>query len=94
MRVKIIERSIDKKLSKKQAELKKIPSKFYDFFLKTTPKDTGNARRRTRLVSDTIHADYPYAGRLNRGWSRQAPDGMVRPAIKYIRQLINKIMGS
>ena len=55
-----------------------------------TPRDTGNARRNTKLVGDTILAQYPYAQRLEQGYSKQAPDGMSTPTIEYIKKYIDK----
>ncbi len=64
----------------------------YKFFVKTTPIRSGNARRNTTLdkQNKVIEADYPYAGRLNTGWSKQAPDGMVEPTIEYMRRSVSK----
>jgi hypothetical protein len=64
----------------------------YKFFVKTTPVRSGNARRNTELdrINNTISADYPYAGRLNNGWSKQAPDGMTEPAIEYMKRSVSK----
>lgn len=64
----------------------------YDFFVKTTPKDTGNARRKTRLAGNTIRADYPYARVLDKGWSKQAPRGMTRPTIEFLKAMFNKVI--
>jgi hypothetical protein len=65
-----------------------------NFFRDITPKDTGNARNKTTLRNDTIQARYPYAGRLDRGWSRQfGGQGMSRPTIKFLRRLVRSILG-
>jgi hypothetical protein len=53
------------------------------FFKNVTPVRTGNARSRTRQVANKITADYAYAGRLDEGWSKQAPTGMSEPSIEY-----------
>jgi hypothetical protein len=55
----------------------------------------GNARRKTTLKNDTIHANYAYATRLDNGWSKQSPNGMSKPAmdavVAYIKsKLSNK----
>lgn len=64
----------------------------YRYFVRATPVRSGNARRNTYLDRNTnmIEADYPYAGRLNHGWSKQAPDGMVQPTIEYMRNSFHK----
>jgi hypothetical protein len=66
--------------------------KAYDFFRSETPIRTGNARQKTRLVGQTIHAAYPYAQRLDEGYSRQSPDGMVKPTEKFVEELVTKII--
>jgi hypothetical protein len=76
-----------------EKQMKTIPQKAFNFFYFETPIDTGNARSKTRLKGDTIRADYAYAGRLDRGYSKQARDGMSRPTLRYIRQLVRNIFG-
>lgn len=65
----------------------------YPVFVRNTPIHTGNARRRTTKDNDEIRAEYPYAARLDQGYSRQSPDGMVQPTIKAIREYIRKVIG-
>jgi hypothetical protein len=48
----------------------------------------GNARRSTRLRGNTIEGVYPYAERLEDGWSRQAPDGMSQPTIEHVQRVL------
>ena len=62
----------------------------YKFFLKQTPIRTGNARANTYKTQDSIEADYPYAQRLDTGWSRQSPEGMTGPTEQYIEQTLNQ----
>lgn len=62
----------------------------YDFFKQTTPIDTGRARRNTKLSGDKILAQYPYAVRLDTGYSKQAPDGMSKPTEQFIDRYIKK----
>ncbi len=66
----------------------------YIFFKEKTPIKSGNARRKT--VKDnqrkTITGDYPYAQRLDEGWSKQAPEGMVQPTIDYINQRLSRYL--
>lgn len=76
-----------------QRQLNKLPSEAYDVFRDETPIRTGNARRNTRLRSDTIDANYPYAGRLDDGYSRQSPRGMVEPTTKFLRKRVRQIIG-
>lgn len=53
----------------------------------------GNARRKTTLKGNQIDADYPYAKRLNEGYSSQAPDGMTEPTLEAIRKYVFKTLG-
>jgi hypothetical protein len=62
----------------------------YDYFKRETPIRTGNARSRTRLQGNEIQADYPYAQRLDAGYSSQSPAGMSKPTEKFIQEYINK----
>ena len=81
-------------LDKKSRNLKTVAPQAYTFFRNITPKDTGNARNKTTLSRDVIRADYPYAGRLDRGWSKQfGGQGMSRPTIRFIRNLVRKLLG-
>lgn len=74
----------------------------YPVFVKNTPVDTGNARRRTEKHQDSIIANYAYAQVLEKGrgfrdgqmrGSSQAPKGMSSPTIDYIRQYIQRKLG-
>lgn len=82
-------------LDRKSKSLGIVPQQAYTFFRDITPKDTGNARSKTTLTrNDTIRADYPYAQRLDNGWSKQfGGQGMSRPTIRFIRTLVRKILG-
>lgn len=75
-------------------ELAKYPQDAEDKFVSLTPIKTGNARNHTRLRNnDTIVANYPYAQRLDEGWSRQAPNGMTKPFERWVRQKVKQIFG-
>lgn len=61
----------------------------HKFFKDATPIDQGNAKRNTRKQgNDTVHADYAYATRLNKGWSNQARDGMAKPTMDHLQKYI------
>lgn len=74
----------------------------YKFFLAQTPVRTGNARRNTSLAStkdsktglskSTIEGDYPYAQRLDDGYSQQAPTGMTAPTERYIERRLDELL--
>lgn len=74
-----------------QTKSTKLAQEAYKYFRGVTPIKTGNARRNTHLVGDTIEADYPYAQRLDNGYSKQAPSGMVKPTDKFVQDYIKKI---
>lgn len=75
-------------------QLAKYPQDAEAEFIALTPIDTGNARRRTRLVNnDTIEANYPYAVPLDNGHSKQAPQGMTKPFEKWVRNKSRQIFG-
>lgn len=46
-----------------------------------TPIKTGNARRGWQTRQSTVENKVPYIERLERGYSRQAPNGFVRQGI-------------
>lgn len=75
---------------KTQLQSEKLARAAYKFFRDNTPVKSGNARRNTHLVGDTIEADYRYAQRLDTGWSNQAPAGMTKPTEQFIKDWIAK----
>ena len=40
----------------------------------------------------TINADYPYAKRLDQGYSKKAPRGMSKPTGEFIKALVKIIL--
>jgi hypothetical protein len=62
----------------------------HDYFRKVTPFKTGNAKRNTTLNKDTIQANYPYARRLDEGYSPQARNGMTQPTIAFVQEWVKK----
>lgn len=89
MTVKIDKGGVDKLLK----ELANMPGAVMKdagvFFRAKTPIKTGNARSKTRQKDLTINADYGYAGRLDDGFSKQAPKGMSDPTIDQIDKLVD-----
>ena len=92
MRIKQTRNGISPSLLRKQRRLAKVPQQAHSFFVKATPIRSGNARRKTSLKGNVIDANYPYAQRLDDGWSRQAPRGMVKPTLAYIKRLVKSII--
>ncbi|MEN9296026.1 MAG: hypothetical protein RJA42_292 [Bacteroidota bacterium] len=84
---------IDKKISKQVQAIQRLPQEGLDEFRRLTPIDTGRARRETRLENkNTIHADYPYAERLDNNWSKQTKgQGIVKPFTKWLEKQLKQI---
>lgn len=73
-------------------QLNNVPKEALTEYQKLTPKKTGNARRKTTLQGNAIKANYPYAQRLDEGYSKQAPKGMTKPWEKWLQKRLDKIM--
>lgn len=91
MRAKIVNNTIEAKLDQVITDIQGLPEQAFEVFYDNTPVRSGNARRRTDLQGDTIRANYPYAARLDQGYSRQSPRGMVEPTERFLRQQLRKI---
>ena len=97
--------NISRDLDRIARDLRTVPKQFYEKFRAEnaprpatlasaeTPVRSGYARNHTSLAGDTVNANYAYAGPLNKGVSRKAPQGMTIPTIKYIRQVVRNILG-
>jgi hypothetical protein len=92
MTVRLEKDTITPSIAKIKAALKLLPQQAYKEWVKDTPIRSGNARRKTRLNQNTIDAAYPYAQRLDEGYSKQAPKGMSEPVQKFIEQQMRKII--
>jgi len=73
-----------------------LPTEAHVEFKDVTPIRTGNAKRNTNFKSTasggTITANYNYANQLNKGKSRQAPQGMTDPTIDFIRDKVKRTL--
>jgi hypothetical protein len=85
-------RELKKLLNLSQTVGERVIDQGYQKFYSSTPIRTGNARSRTRLdkPNRTINGDYPYASKLDEGYSRQAPQGMSDPTIAFMEKIIDK----
>jgi hypothetical protein len=93
MNVKINRNLLTPALKRIRKQLDQLPAEIYMEFVKNTPIDTGNARRSTQLINNKkIAAKYIYAGRLEKGWSKQAPQGMVKPTKEWAKKRIKQIL--
>lgn len=79
-------------LKKIQKKLDNLPKEAAKVFVQNTPIRSGNARRKTKLRGDTIVANYPYAQRLDEGYSKQSPEGMIKPTEEFIMKRFKEIM--
>lgn len=86
--------NITSSLNSIQKKLDKLPEEAYQFFKAQTPIRSGNARRNTKFNKnkDEIQANYPYAQRLDDGYSSQAPIGMTKPTEDFIKKRAKQIM--
>jgi len=81
-------RQFSKMIGLAQSQVDTIQDQAYQYFRDHTPIRSGNARRNTVQKGAAIVAAYPYAGRLDEGYSRQAPDGMTNPTVNYIEKTL------
>lgn len=86
--------NISKKIAKFQIGVKGLKKEALDEFVSLTPVRTGNARRHTILKGNAIEANYSYANRLDDGYSRQAPNGMVKPFSKWLSNRLRQIFSN
>ena len=69
--------------------VRQISEDYFDLVKEKTPVRTGRARRGWRLkkqreLSYSVNNRVPYVGRLDEGYSKQAPRGMTRPAAREV----------
>lgn len=84
--------NLTKKLERQSREVATLLSDAHDEFVKLTPKRSGNARRHTAMKGTVIHANYPYADRLDDGYSKQAPRGMIEPFQQWLKNRLDRIL--
>lgn len=93
MSVTLIKNNIPTAIKKRQQALHALPQQTLQEFVQNTPKKTGNARSKTKLVGNsTINAGYPYARRLDNGYSKQSPRGMIKPTKEWLIRKLKQIM--
>lgn len=90
MAARITKNRITPSIGKITAKFDQLPKQAYEFWRRITPIDTGNARARTRLQGRKIKANYNYAVPLDKGWSKQAPQGMSEPTEQFIKKEISR----
>jgi hypothetical protein len=87
-----IKNNITKSLKNIEKNLAQVPKEAYKEFVQNTPIRSGNARRKTRLDGTKIKAQYPYAKKLDEGFSNQNPDGMSKPTEDFIKKRVAAIL--
>ena len=101
LKISLNTKDLEKKLQKLEKDLDKLPQETFQEFKKNTPRKSGNAQRNTTLKNDTIKADYPYAGVLDKGrhmtsrgmrGSNQAPEGMTKPTLQFLKKRLKEIL--
>jgi hypothetical protein len=91
-----IDNQLSKDLARIQKQLQNYPQEALAEYKNLTPKarvNGGNARRNTTLKGSRIEANYPYAQRLDSGWSKQAPQGMTKPFLQWVSRRMKQIFG-
>jgi len=82
--------------NKRMGKLKQVPDQLLknaETELKAnTPIQSGNARNKTKLRGNKIQSNYPYAGRLDSGRSKQAPKGFTEPTIEFMDKNVDKLI--
>ena len=100
LKISLNTKDLEKKLQKLEKDLDKLPQETFQEFKKNTPRKSGNAQRNTTLKNDTIQANYPYAGVLDKGrhmtsrgmrGSNQAPEGMTKPTLQFLKKRLKEI---
>lgn len=84
---------VNKMFDQAEAIARTLPKEAYDEFRKETPFRSGNAFRNTKLNGNTIDANYPYAERLDNGYSPLKPDGMTAPTERFLQRRITDLIG-
>lgn len=88
-----LDKNIQTALERQKTQIRKIPEEAFKIFVQETPVRKGNARRNTKLKNkNKIVADYAYAQKLDEGYSKQSPEGMIAPTEEFIVNKFNKIM--
>jgi hypothetical protein len=92
MAVRQTRNTITNSLGQVRRRFSTLPKLAYQHWRKVTPKRSGNARKKTKLQRDVIVARYPYAKRLDEGWSKQARRGMFQPTFEFIKRTTRRML--
>ena len=76
-----------------EGEWADICDQVFEFLQEVTPVDTGVCRDSWEMNWSPSDCQFynptEYASYLDEGWSKQAPNGMLRPAVQYLRNLVS-----
>jgi len=92
MKLKLVSDRMTPDIKKRAKRLEKLPKDAYGVFKDATPKRSGNAKSKTVLKGNKIDANYSYAQPLDKGRSKQAPEGMTKPTVDYIKRQLDSIL--
>ena len=84
--------AVNKMFDQAEAIAQTLPREAYNEFRRNTPYRSGNAFRNTTLRDSTIEANYPYAQRLDDGYSSLKPQGMTEPTEKFLEKRVNDLI--
>lgn len=73
-----------------EEEKKHLKDDYKSAVVPRTPIDTGKARRGWQIRTGQVENRVPYIGKLETGYSRQAPDGFVRQALNTTIEKSNR----
>ena len=69
-----------------------VAKKCLDYVIDISPVDTGRFSESWTLSTTdegfVLHDDCEYSSYLDRGWSKQAPQGLTRPLLEYLKSLL------
>jgi hypothetical protein len=92
MGIKVDSKVFDKRMKK----LSGLPSYLLKDALiltkENTPVASGNARNKTIIQGNKIVSNYGYAGKLDAGSSKQAPQGFTKPTIEQLNSDATKFI--
>ena len=96
MKFKVDSSEVDRMFKDLKGMPQEVLKETYTIYKNNTPIRSGNAKNRTKLERKlTIGGRYPYAGRLDEGYSKQSPKGMTEPSLKaldrFIKNYINRV---
>ena len=92
MNLTINAKGFEKRMKKLSALPEHLLGEALELVKENTPKQSGNARDNTKRKGNQIVSDYAYAGRLDDGYSKQAPKGFTKPTIEQLEREADKFV--